>query len=422
MNREEALKMLGLNVNPSEREVKKAYRELILKFHPDKNSDKEQEELKEAEEKFKYVQAAYELLKETGAREAMILHDEDLDKVSCTEDLKFCLYMALFNQDTAFLKKLFSKFKSSKDEKFGDYINEMCVQDHLPLGAAINSYNIDLVKLLLENGANPNIKVFHKYTPLRYPGVVTCSNIVKLLLEYDADPNTRVYDFVPLDVAADDKFYEVAELLLKYRADPNAQDSFGNTTLHRAYKHYRVAELLLKHGADPNIQNILDSTPLHETMHCSEYECEKEKTVALFLKYGADPNAADPHAKDCYMRRFIERTPYFANGDIMSCIKMLVLPYGSNDKIKKLMAEYGGVDRRYLISQVGLACCCLIVASVTFFSIASPWCYIPTAIFALAACFFVKNAVQAAFFTETKKPSPEFAEVITKKVVNTELG
>jgi len=118
------------------------------------------------------------------------------------------------------------------------------------------------------------------------------------------------------------------------------------------------------------------------------------------------------------MRRFIERTPYFANSGIMNCIKMLVLPYGSNDEIKKLMAEYDGVDRRYLISQTGLACCCLIVASATLFSIASPWCYkMPTAIFALAAYFFVKNAVQAAFFAKTKEPSPDLLKLVLKKLL-----
>ncbi|WP_174132792.1 ankyrin repeat domain-containing protein [Wolbachia endosymbiont of Atemnus politus] len=418
MNRKEALKILGLNANPSEREITIAYRKLALEFHPDKNLDKEQEELKKAEEKFKQLQAAYELLAGTGAKEAMVLHDEDLDRVSCTEDLRFCLYTALFNQDTAFLKKLFSRFKSSKGGRFGDYINEMCVQDHLPLGVAINSYNIDLVSLLLENGANPNIKIFREYTPLRYPGIITCGNIVKLLLEYGADPNTRLYDFALLDVAAHDKYYEVAELLLKYGADPNVQGMLGYTTLHRAYKHYRVAELLLKYVADPNIRNIFDHTPLYEAVHCSEYECEKEKTVELFLKYGVDPNATGPHAKNYYMKRFIERTPYFTNNGIINCIKTLVLPYGSDDKVKRLMAEYGEVDKRYLISQAGLACCCLIVASAALFSIASPWCYVPTAVFALAACFFVKNAVQAAFFAKTKEPFPEFAEVITEKVIN----
>jgi len=86
-------------------------------------------------------------------------------------------------------------------------------------------------------------------------------------------------------------------------------------------------------------------------------------------------------------------------------------------KVKKFIAEYSGVDRRYLRDQTILACCCLIVASAALFSIASPWCYVTTAVFALAACFFIKNTVQAAFFAKTKEPFPEFAEVSTEKVV-----
>jgi hypothetical protein len=39
-------------------------------------------------------------------------------------------------------------------------------------------------------------------------------------------------------------------------------------------------------------------------------------------------------------------------------------------------------------------------------------------VFALAACFFIKNAVQAAFFAKTKEPSPEFAEISTERVTN----
>ncbi|NUY39817.1 hypothetical protein GO684_04180 [Wolbachia endosymbiont of Litomosoides brasiliensis] len=89
-----------------------------------------------------------------------------LARVSSIEDLKFCLHTALFNQSTEFLSKLFSKFKSSKDKKFDDCINEMRVQGHLPLGAAINSYNIDLVGLFLENSANSNVKIFLEYTSI----------------------------------------------------------------------------------------------------------------------------------------------------------------------------------------------------------------------------------------------------------------
>lgn len=49
--------VLGLKVGASEEEIKKAYKSLAKKYHPDKNSDAG------AEEKFKEIGAAYEILK-----------------------------------------------------------------------------------------------------------------------------------------------------------------------------------------------------------------------------------------------------------------------------------------------------------------------------------------------------------------------
>ncbi len=51
-------KVLGLSTNATDEQVKKAYRELSRKFHPDTNANNPLADL--AEEKFKEVQSAYE--------------------------------------------------------------------------------------------------------------------------------------------------------------------------------------------------------------------------------------------------------------------------------------------------------------------------------------------------------------------------
>lgn len=49
-------KVLGVSPESNEDEIKKAYRKLALKFHPDKNSDAD------AEDRFKEIAEAYEIL------------------------------------------------------------------------------------------------------------------------------------------------------------------------------------------------------------------------------------------------------------------------------------------------------------------------------------------------------------------------
>ncbi|MFP3021054.1 MAG: ankyrin repeat domain-containing protein [Wolbachia sp.] len=411
MNRKEALEILGFSEgdNPSEREITIAYRKLAFEYHPDKHSGESKDVQKQNEEKFKELGAAYNLFTGKGTEEVTKLTDENLDEINSPEDLKFYLYTALFEKDIAFLEKLFSKFKSSKDGRFGDYVNEMYLGSRLPLSIAlfdaIDLEDFRLLNLLLTNGANPNIKIFHEDTSLHFTGILERSEIVELLLQHGANPDIKnKRSETPLIRASICGYYETVEILLKYSASLSVQNKYGKVPLREASSrgYYKIVELLLKRGAGKESECV--NNALLAAVGYHEHGYEKEKTVELLLKYGANPNEKNYHM------RFIERTPYFANNGIINCIKTLVLPYGSNDKVKKLMAEYGGVDRRYLRDQTILACSCLIATGLSILYVASPWCYVPTAVFALAACFFIKNAVQAASFAKTKEPSPEFTE------------
>jgi molecular chaperone DnaJ len=65
MAKRDFYEILGVAKNASDEDIKKAYRKLAMKYHPDRNPDS-----KESEEKFKEVKQAYEMLADPEKREA----------------------------------------------------------------------------------------------------------------------------------------------------------------------------------------------------------------------------------------------------------------------------------------------------------------------------------------------------------------
>ena len=65
MSKRDYYEVLGVDKNADEKEIKKAYRRVAMKYHPDRNPDDP-----DADEKFKEASEAYEILSDAEKRQA----------------------------------------------------------------------------------------------------------------------------------------------------------------------------------------------------------------------------------------------------------------------------------------------------------------------------------------------------------------
>ena len=146
----------------------------------------------------------------------------------------------------------------------------------------------EVVKLLLENGANVKQADNDGETPLHFTAKRGHTEIAKLLLDNGAEVNQAdKRGKTPLHTAAFRGRTEVVALLLEKGANIHAKDKYGKTPLHKA-ANVEIAKLLLDKGADINAKDNDGQTPLHFTAYYGHTEIAK-----LLLDNGAEPNIAE---------------------------------------------------------------------------------------------------------------------------------
>jgi ankyrin repeat protein len=144
---------------------------------------------------------------------------------------------------------------------------------------------------LIGAGANVNAVNIYGISPLMYATEKNHIDIVKILLFNGADPDLMPYDGYPaLIMAINSRNPEMSAALLNGRAAVNIRDEAGFGPMHHAAYNNDLdhLELMMEFGGNPNDHNFSGTTPLQIASYYGNYE-----VAAMLLDKGADANLAD---------------------------------------------------------------------------------------------------------------------------------
>jgi ankyrin repeat protein len=193
---------------------------------------------------------------------------------------------AIYNDDVAKVRKMLPEIVENEQ------INT-ARKGTTPLHLSVLRSNKKIVRLLLDNGADPNVTINAGLTPL-----FSCGNskIATQLLSAGANPNYGdLFDNTPLHYIIQLGDVKLIKILIDNRADVNARNLNGDTPLFGYFENYNhspeitksVFEYMIKHGADVNLPGVSGRTCLHlVALYCPEF-------IPTLLEAGADPNAID---------------------------------------------------------------------------------------------------------------------------------
>jgi len=121
-------------------------------------------------------------------------------------------------------------------DKHPDWINADKFWGDTPLHTAVQVANLDIIKLLINRGADVNEVKDFGVTPLHIAVYNNNIEIAKLLLNSGADINSIGYrqDYTPLHIAICGHNMEMIKFLIQNNADLSIKDGKGRTSIEHA--------------------------------------------------------------------------------------------------------------------------------------------------------------------------------------------
>lgn len=168
--------------------------------------------------------------------------------------------------------------------------------DFSPLYEAIKSNRVEIVKYLMEEGADPNVLIGENTSPFNRAMGLWRNDIVDYMLEKGFDPNLKHRDGTTLLSRAFANLYSSRiEKFIRLGADVNIPDMEGDWPIHAAIDKSSVdlMRLVIERGADINQRDKDGRTPLHRAISRSG----RNDLVLALLEMGADPTIADKDNK-----------------------------------------------------------------------------------------------------------------------------
>jgi ankyrin repeat protein len=170
-----------------------------------------------------------------------------------------------------------------------DSINKQDFGGRTALSWVAQRGDLRLVNLLLAQGADPNITMPNKMSPLHYAVEALNPSCIKPLLEHGADVHGTDHPLGlhdSLHFACDHQNnIEYLVPLVEAGIDVDARTFYSYTPMVAAVcsDHWVCVEYLLDHGADINRRAQHGQTPIIYAIECNAHEC-----LRVFLRRGAD--------------------------------------------------------------------------------------------------------------------------------------